>query len=337
MAHGTQSQVRRIIVKSEILKKNLLGDPTEREVAIYLPPNYQEDQHYPLLMGLAPYNSSGLAYVDWKPFNGSLVHRLDRLITSNMMSPMIVVFPDCFTRLGGNQYINSSAVGLYEDYLIQEVLPAVESCFNTGGFGHRGCFGKSSGGFGALTHGMRHPDIWSAIVSHSGGMGFEWLFSCYVPQILYELSKHGSSIEKFFQHIEQKPKLTDAEFLCLMNLSFAAAYDPDPSQFLGIRLPVDLYTAELIPERWANWQKCDPSLAVEKFVDNMKKLKGIFIDCGDRDQYHLHYGARRLHRILEENDISHIYEEFPDNHTNLDYRFDISLSFLSKVLTGHPK
>lgn len=326
-------EIRRLHLKSKALEGNFLGDPVEREIALYLPPSYDPRNHYPLLVALSPYNSSGLAYIDWKPFRSGLISRLDRLIGSGEMPPLVVAFPDCFTRLGGNQYINSAVVGLYEDFLIKEVVPFVEATFSAGGEGKRGCFGKSSGGFGAITHGMRHPEIWSAIACHSGGMGFEWLFFCYVPQILNELEKHHRSIEKFITHIQQKEKLTDAEFLCFMNLSFAAAYDPDPSQFMGLRLPVDLYSGELIPERWENWQSCDPSLAVPRFTENLKKLKGIYIDCGNQDQYHLHFGARRLHKALTEYGIPHLYEEFPDNHTNLDYRFDRSLPFLAKALT----
>ena len=62
------------------------------------------------------------------------------------MPPVIVVFPDCFTSLGGNQYINSSAIGHYADYLNDELVPFVDAQFRTRSSAeHRGCFGKSSG------------------------------------------------------------------------------------------------------------------------------------------------------------------------------------------------
>ena len=47
------------------------------------------------------------------------------------MPPVIVVFPDCFTPSGGNQYINSSAIGRYADYLNQEIVPLIDSEFLT--------------------------------------------------------------------------------------------------------------------------------------------------------------------------------------------------------------
>src|SRR6201999_2986602 len=118
----------------------------------------------------------------------------------------------------------------------------------------------------------------------------------------------------------------------MMTLAMCATYDPDPSAYLGLRLPVTLDTCEVIPERWANFLKWDPCLMVETRGEGLKKLKGLWIDCGDVDQYNLIYGARRLHRSLEELVVPHVYEEFPDNHSSVDYRMDKSLPFLARVL-----
>jgi hypothetical protein len=65
----------------------------------------------------------------------------------------------------------------------------------------------------------------------------------------------------------------------------------------------------------------------------LAKLKALYIDCGDIDQYNLVYGARRLHRILERLGIAHLYEEFPDNHSSVDYRMDTSIPYLAKALS----
>ena len=62
--------------------------------------------------------------------------------------------------------------------------------------------------------------------------------------------------------------------------------------------------------------------------------QGLYIDCGDIDQYNLVYGARRMHRELDRLGVAHIYEEFPDNHSSVDYRMDVSLPFLVKALSA---
>jgi hypothetical protein len=45
-------------------------------------------------------------------------------------------------------------------------------------------------------------------------------------------------------------------------------------------------------------------------------------------------GAHRFVRRLNELGIAHRYEEFPDNHTGVDYRMDESLPFLAHALSG---
>ena len=114
----------------------------------------------------------------------------------------------------------------------------------------------------------------------------------------------------------------------------AAIYDPDPTQFLGIRLPVTLDTCEVIEERWSNWLRQDPVVAVDTHADNLGRLKALYLDCGEKDQFNLLYGARRFVRRLNELGISHRYEEFPDDHTSVDYRMDQSLPFLVQALSG---
>jgi S-formylglutathione hydrolase FrmB len=112
----------------------------------------------------------------------------------------------------------------------------------------------------------------------------------------------------------------------------AASYDPDPSQFLGMRLPVTLDTCELIQERWANWVRHDPLTILEEKAEGLRGLKALYIDCGTADQFRLLYGARRFARRLGQLEIRHRYEEFPDNHSGVDYRMDESLPFLAQAL-----
>ena len=61
-------------------------------------------------------------------------------------------------------------------------------------------------------------------------------------------------------------------------------------------------------------------------------LRGIYIDCGWRDQYHILYGARILSQRLAAGGIKHRYEEFDDDHSDIDYRMDVSLPFLYRAL-----
>ncbi|HEV2674440.1 MAG TPA: alpha/beta hydrolase-fold protein [Aliidongia sp.] len=330
VARGT---IHPLTVASQALAGNLLGDPTERAVPVYVPAGH-DGSGLPLLVDIVGFTGGGPSHVNWKNFGENVPERLDRLIATGAMPPVVVAFPDCFTRLGGNQYVNSAAMGRWEDFLIDEMLPAVEDRFRCGGPGRRGLFGKSSGGYGAIVHALRHADIWAAAACHSGDMGFDLCYLGDLFESIRHLGKHDRSIEKFIAHFEAAPKPADADVKVLMILAMAATYDPDPSQFLGIRLPVDLATGERIAERWANWLAWDPVNLADEFGENLRGLKALYIDCGTDDQYNLVFGARQLHRKLERRGILHRYEEFPDNHSSIDYRMDESLPFLAQALTA---
>jgi len=331
--HATPAgTLHRLTVESSVLKSNLLGDPTERRIEVYVPHGH-DGRGLPLLVDLVGFTAGGPAHTNWKNFGENVPERVDRLIAEGAMPPVAIAFPDCFTRLGGNQYINSTVMGRWEDFLIDEMLPAVEGRFGCGGPGRRGVFGKSSGGYGAIVHALRRADAWAAAACHSGDMGFELLELPDMPATLRAIAKHGGTIESFLKAFEAGPKWKEKEIHALMILAMAATYDPDPAAYCGVRLPVDLETCEVIPQRWANWMKWDPLVLANSHMDNLKTLKGLWIDCGDIDQYNLVYGARRLHRKLEAAGVAHVYEEFPDDHSSIDYRMDKSLPFLAEALT----
>lgn len=322
--------VTRITVQSRLLEGNLLGDPTERVIDVYVPHGH-DGVGLPLLVDLAGYTGSGLSHSAWKNFGENLPERLDRLIGDGALPPVVVAMPNCFTRLGGNQYINSSAMGPWEDILITEFVPAVEARFKCGGAGKRGVFGKSSGGYGAIVHALKHNDFWSAAACHSGDMAFELCYARDFPAALRAIAKHGS-VEAFIDHIETSNKPKGDDIHALMSLAMAATYDPAPSQPFGVRLPVTLDTCERIDDLWSNWLAWDPLTLVETHFEGLNSLKALFIDCGTIDQYDLVYGARRLHRRLDALGVAHRYEEFPDTHSGIDYRMDVSLPYMAKAL-----
>ncbi|HXS54118.1 MAG TPA: alpha/beta hydrolase-fold protein [Usitatibacter sp.] len=348
---------------SKVLRDNPLRDPHVRKLAVWLPPQYDEGasrgrgRRFPVLVDLVGFTGSGLSHIAWKSFSENVPERVARLVHERRMGPTIMVFPDCFTALGGNQYVNSSAIGNYADYLTKEIVPFVDREFRTlASREHRGCFGKSSGGYGAIVHGMKHASTWGAVADHSGDAYFEFVYGHDWPNTLNELARYRARpprngphdvlrmekgadrgfddgrVRRFLETVWMKPKLSMAEGHCIMNLCMAATYDPDPRAPNGFRLPFNLETGELLPERWKRWQANDPVNLVEKHRANLKSLKGIYIDCGWRDQYHIQYGSRILSKRLAKARIEHAYEEFDDNHSDIDYRMDVSLPFLYRAL-----
>jgi enterochelin esterase-like enzyme len=321
-----------------VLQENMLGDPAERSVAVYLPDDYDEAADpYPVFVGLAGFTSGGLKMLGWKSFGESVPQRIDRLIQRGSMGPVVVVFPDCFTSLGGNQYINSSAIGRWEDYLLDEMLPAVEQRHNVRrDAAGRAVFGSSSGGYGALIQALRHADRWGAVACHSGDIDFDLCYRPDMAKALGVLARYDGEVERFIEHIRDARKIAGHEMYALMLLAMSATYDPDPDAPFGVRLPVDAYTCSLIEERWQHWLRHDPLRMIEESDcrDNLRRLNLLFLDCGSRDQYGLHHGARSFAARLERYQIEHLYEEFDDDHSGVDYRLDRSLPLLYSAVSG---
>lgn len=320
---------------SPAIADNLLGDPPSRAVAVYLPEGYARgNERYPIFVDLAGYSSSGLKRLGWTGFGESMPQRLDRLTASGAMGPVIGVFPDCFTGLGGNQYINSRALGRWQDF-IADALPArLDREFRVRpGRAGRAIFGHSSGGYGALVHGMQRADVWGAVGCHAGDCNFDLAYRPDFAKLCTALARHGG-VEGFLRAFAAAPKWGGGDHLPLMLLAMAASYDPDEAAFMGVRLPVDLHTCELDEAAWSRWLRWDPLRMIEarEVQDNLRALHGLFIDAGSRDQFQAHYGARALVRQLSALAIAHVYEEFPDDHSNTSYRLDVSLPYLYRSL-----
>src|SRR5882762_5992905 len=92
-------------VESEVLRQNPLGDPSARDLCVYEPPGWDKKEKLPVLIALAGFIGHGPMMFNVDPLGDGLKERLDRLIATNVCPRVIVAAPDCFTRLGGNQYI----------------------------------------------------------------------------------------------------------------------------------------------------------------------------------------------------------------------------------------
>jgi pimeloyl-ACP methyl ester carboxylesterase len=267
------------------------------------------------------------------PWAPGMDRRIEILLRDGLAEEAVLVFPDCFTRLGGSQYVNSAYLGNYEDYLIAELVPFVDEELRTKGDGFRGLFGKSSGGFAALRLGMRHPELFSALASHSGDVSFDL---CYLPDFpkaargLVQAGGFDAFLEAFESHEKKKGEQIHVLNICAM----AAAYSPleDGS---GFELPFEENCLELNEEVWRRWLDFDPleMLKSQKHREALRKMKLLYLDAGTLDEWNLDFGARRFSKALRLHEIEHVFEGFEDGHMGTSYRYDRSLSILTKALS----
>jgi S-formylglutathione hydrolase FrmB len=333
MKNVERGEVRVLKHTSKVLQGNALGDPAERDLYCYLPPGYERsDERYPVIFWLSGFTGSGRMAFNFDHWAESMDRRLDRLIATGAMPPCICVLPDCFTRLGGSQYADSSATGKYETYIVEELVPFVDAQLRTkASRDHRGVCGKSSGGYGAMRLAMRHPAVFGALGSHAGDAYFAFCYLPDFPKFVTGIQRAGG-VEAFMRAFDALPKKTREAMEVLNILAMAACYSPDPKEPMGIGLPVKLPSGEIRGDVWKRWESNDPVHMAREHADALRSMKKIFLDAGARDEFNLHVGARIFCSRLSELGIPYIYEEFDDTHMGIVYRYDRSFSELGKAL-----
>ncbi len=328
-----RGSVVRLRHESEVLNGNPLGDPHVRDLFVYLPPGYSAgEDHYPTVLCLTGFTGRGKMLLNDNAFSPNLAERMDKLIASGKIRPMIAVMPDCFTCYGGSQYINSTATGRYEDYISQEIVAAVDSNFRTiADRNARAVMGKSSGGYGSLIMGLRHADVFGLVCSTAGDAYFEYCYPADFPKAFRSIKGDPNAFMKRFWAEEKK----ENDFHAALNtIGMSACYSPNGT---GFNLPFDLETGEIRPDIWQRWLEHDPVRLVEKYVENLKSLKLLYLDAGTKDEFALDIGSRVLSKKLRDHGIPHIHEEFDDGHFGISYRYDRSLMLISEALLDQKK
>ncbi len=320
-------------VSSLVLKGNPLGDPRRREVPVYLPPSYgaKRGRRYPVIFYLPGFTGTGRGSVNCNPWKENVVERFDRLISTGKSHEAILVIPDCFTAFGGSQYLNSGATGLYGDHILYELVGFIEDKFATVRSPEgRAVFGKSSGGFGALTLAMHHPEVFAHCVSHSGDMGFTACYGGDLLKLCGAVEKCGRSMPRFLAEFRRSRDKVGFDHGAINALGMAACYSPNPKSPYGFDLPVDLRTGERVPAVWKRWDALDPVFACAKHAATLSRLKTLWFDAGTKDEFFLHLGARRLSDALKHLKVKHVFEEHDRGHFDMDARLDISLPLLAR-------
>jgi enterochelin esterase family protein len=322
-------------VESRALLGNPLGDPHLREIPVYLPPGYEgATAPYPVIYWLHGFTGIGLSAINAGPWVPSLPECMDRVIAAGA-PPAILVMADGFTRFGGSQYLNSEATGRYEDFAVSELVAHTDRRFRTlASPAHRGIVGKSSGGYGALVLAMRHPGVFGAAASHSGDMYFEVCYQSDFWKFCNIVARYGG-VEPFLKAFLEMPKKTNDAITAVNIAAMAMAYSPNPArQPWQFDLPFDPHTGEMDEGVWARWLAWDPVHMAARHAEALRSLRLLYFECGSRDQFNLHLGARLFHRRLEALGIRHEYEEFDDDHTGINYRYVESLRRLCEALAG---
>jgi hypothetical protein len=322
--------------ESQVLAGNPWDDPSVRDLPVYLPPSGRTEG-LPLLVLLSGYTGAGWLHFQRPPFlRSSIVRRFDALLRGGGVPEAVLVAPDCLTTLGGSQYLNSTASGRYEDYVVREIVPWVRERYRTG---PTAILGTSSGGYGAVVLALRHPDVFRAAASNAGDMYFEY---CYLPEFpaVTRVLRRSGGPEAHLRRLLAEPTPDfgphNPEVQAMELMAYAAAYSPTEDRPGEFDLPFDPETGELRTDVWARWLALDPVRMVraEEYRAALGRLALWYVDGGARDQYGLDLGARIFAREAAARGARVAHEDFAGGHWDAVPRYDVIVPRLLRAIAA---
>lgn len=325
------------VFDSAALRGNPLGDPHQRPLWVYLPPGYEDQpqRRYPTVYQIQGLTGQLDMWRNRSPFRKNFPELADELFASGEAPPCIVVWVDCWTKLGGSQFLDSPGTGDYHTYLCDEVVPWVDARYRTlAARDHRGIAGKSSGGYGAMVTPMLRPDLWGGLATHAGDALFE---VCYLPAFRDTVrllrDHYEGSFDTFWADFRSRPAFSkDGDEHALNDWCMAACYSAD--QDGTVRLPFEPATGRLVPEVWERWLAWDPVRMAADHAEDLRSMKAIYIDAGKRDEYFLDLGAEAFRRELERFGVTDVFFElFDATHMSIEYRYPKALKYLAERLS----
>lgn len=319
--------VHNLHLVSSILDQNALGDSPFRNNPILIP-RIQQKEKLGVVIVLSGFAGNGTKYLGDKGFDETFMQQLDRIYHQKLAPYAAYVFVDAWTFWGGSQFINSKAVGRYEDYILKELLPCVFSIFNIDSK-KTAIMGQSSGGYGALHLSSKYPDVFK----YCGALAPDCFFEASLLPDLYKASpylsknSHYSSLKTLHQ---QRQILKQKNGFSIINaIAMTACYSPS-TKGRSIDWPIDFKTGKLNLKTWKRWLDHDPLCFLPKRKRQLLKLKGLFLDVGNRDEFHLQMGLRQIHANLKKSRINHHYSEFDGGHFDAHERYPLFWEWLTK-------
>lgn len=303
---------------------------------VWTPPGYdaEGDARYPVIYRLQSFPALITTWRNQDAFRADPVVIADAALGDSSVPPVLVVYVDAWTSLGGSQYLDSAGTGRYHTYLCDEVVPFVDRQYRTApGADHRALTGHSSGGYGAMVTAMLRPEVFGAFASHAGDALFEY---CYLPDVRKAAralrDKYAGRADRFLKALRSyelgiEPELDGA----LVNIyAMAACYSADADG--AVQLPFDAH-GRMRDDVWQRWLAWDPVRMVRDRGAGLRDSRGMWIDAGRSDDFFLDLGAQAFVVGLREAQVPKkviAFELFDGRHGGVDWRYPLALRWLAE-------
>jgi enterochelin esterase-like enzyme len=284
----------------------------ECSVQVYLPDGYDPmgGTEYPTIYFLHGALDNHMGY----PY---LLGVFDMLIENQIIEPVIVIKPDARSYpFLVSWYTNSLYNGFFEDYIVNDLIDFTETNYCVvPDRGSRYVMGHSAGGYGSMTLGLKHPDLYSRLAAHSGALELNVMMVVALPALLSEYTG--------------PPYIWNpmAGFFSGVFFSLGAAFSPNfTNPPFYVDLPLD-ENAVIIQPIWQLWLQHNPPLFAAGLPQNADLA--IYFDCGTMDEMGCYPQNLVFADALAQLGIDHVFQSYVGDHfTQLPERFSISIVFL---------
>ncbi len=246
-----------LFAQGTVSTQSIASSVLNRNVAynVYVPPSYSQnpDVKYPVLYLLHGYFGNN---TDWT--NNGMAATMNSEI-GNGAKEMIVIMPDGMDAFYCNNFDYRKL--LYEDFMIQELIPQLESKYRIiSSRQTRAIAGLSMGGYGATYHAFKYADMYSSSYNMSGAV----LYGATEPNVQTLLESMSAD------ELKNLPAYTieigTGDFLFNNNLTW--------HNLLLTKGVAHTYITRAGIHDWAFWNACLPK-AIRFASDNFGTTNGV--------------------------------------------------------------
>ncbi len=311
---------------------------------VYLPPEYSESNHYPVLYLLHGYGSD---YRYWQAVE-DIKDILDYMISTGEINPIIVVMPNGYNDFAGSFYTNSldsvfPVYGQFETYLINDVISYIDTAFAVDTT-KRAIAGISMGGYGAMKLGAKYPELFKVVVGFSGVYDFDLFLAedstTHMTMVDMVIAENGGYVSPLNLNAEHpltsmmfamaaafSPRVRDSSFFNPLENKFDfGPYYGNPALHMGVQLPFAIDSLDtignIVKGYWhldsLTWNQWENQNVKNIFISNVQNILNAgtkyYFDCGADDELKLNYHLMVLDQVLTQLGIKHkaeLFSEYP--------------------------